>query len=124
MNLRPSKLLFLSAILATAFSLANAGVEVVELAKIQVVRTFAGTLLDPNGDPIRGATVDEVTSDMKTVIQTVQTDESGRFKFLTWTNVRTHHLLISHSGFNPLFVHVRVSRWSRKYLHLELHLAT
>ena len=124
MNTRLSKILFLAAILATASSLAKGGVEVVELAKIQVVRSFAGTLVDPNGDPIRDATVDEVTPDMKTVIQTVQTDESGRFKFSTRTKVATHHLLISHSGFNPLFVHVKFRRWSRKYLRLELHLAT
>jgi hypothetical protein len=103
---------------------ATAGIETVELPEVQAVKALAGIVRDPSGSPITGATVSEVSSDSKTVIRTIATDQNGSFAFPTAPKKRIYHLLISSYGFNPLLIHVRTSRWTKRLLDLKLMVST
>ena len=104
-----------------------AGVEIVEIGKIQVVKAISGVVRDPNGAPVSGATVAVVSSDGKTVIQSTTTDQAGTFAIVPTAKKKVYDLKISFdkfAGFNPLIVHVSVSRWTKKLLNLKLELST
>jgi len=116
--------LLLSAILAVVSVGASAGVETEVIDKTQVVKAVSGVVRDPRGDPISGATVAEVTPDLKTVIQSTTTDERGHFVLHRIPGTKIHNLVISRRPFNPLVVHVRVSKWTKKPLELKLELST
>lgn len=115
---------FFSASLIVASCPALAGVETVEIGKVQVVRALAGVVRGPNGDPISGATVEEVSADQKTVLRKVVTDKDGRFVLRSTPGRNIHHLMVSAHQFNPLLVHVRMSRWTRKLLDLHIEVST
>jgi len=66
----------------------------------------------------------QVSRDWKTVIQSTNTDADGRFSIVPKAKKRIYHLMISSNGFNPLVVHVRVSRWTKKLLDLRPEIST
>jgi ABC-type uncharacterized transport system permease subunit len=101
-----------------------AGIETVEIQKVQVVRSVSGMASDPSGAPIAGAVIAELGADGKTVARTVQTDKNGHFSLPARPHQRIYSLRISMKGFNPLIVHVKTSRWSRKTLKLRLEVGT
>ncbi len=61
------------------FSSAFAGVETVEIGKIQIARTLTGTVVDPSDSALPGVQVLEVSSDWKTVLRTTTTDSGGKW---------------------------------------------
>lgn len=105
-------------------SAAAAGVETVEIQKIQVVRSVSGIVADPNGTPITGAVVAELGCDGNTVLRTVETDRDGHFNLSQRPNQRIYSLRISMNGFNPLIVHLKTSRWTKRVLKVHLVVAT
>jgi len=105
-------------------SVALAGVETVEIQKVQVVRTVSGTVSDPGGVPLAGAIVAELGADGKTVVRSIQTDKSGHFSLSRRSHQKIYSLKISMDGFNPLIVHVRTSVWGKKVLKLQLEIST
>ena len=109
---------------AYATSSGTAGVELVEIAKVQVVREISGVVRDPSGAAISGATVAEVSADHKTVLRSVTTDKDGKFTFPRTPNTKIYNLMVSTDGFNPLLVHVRTSRWVKRLLDLRLEIST
>lgn len=118
-------ILTLVAVLGGASSLASAQRAIVEIEKIQVVHAISGVIRDPVGSPIPGAMVAEVSTDGKTVIQSTTTDKTGSFAIVPKAKRKVYDLKIScDPNFNPLIVHVRVSRWTRKLLDLKLYLST
>jgi hypothetical protein len=118
------KVLVLSVILAECSATALAGVETVEIAKVQVVKAVSGVVRDSSGAPIRGETVSDVSPDGKLVARTTVTDENGKFAFALEPAKKTYNLMISMNSFNPLLVHVRISRWTKRSLVLRLQLST
>ena len=123
----PTHLLVFAVFLGAASSPALAGVEIVEIEKIQVVRAISGVVRDPSGAPVPGATVTEVSPDWKTDIQSTTTNADGTFSIVPRDRKKVYHLRISFDtspGFNPLIVHVRLSRWTKKKLTLMLELST
>lgn len=96
----------------------------VEIAKIRVVSALSGTVRDPSGAPIQGATVAEISPDGKVIIQTTTTDQAGTFAIVSTAKKKVYDLRISSAGFNPLIVHLRVSKWTKKLLSLKLELST
>ncbi len=103
---------------------AVAGVETVEMQKVQVVRSVSGVVNDPAGVPIEGAVVAELVGDGGRVVRTVQTDENGYFSLPPERNQRIYLIRISRNGFNPLIVHVKTTRWTKKTLKLRLEIGT
>jgi len=124
MTVWTSRFLLLAAGLVGAATPAMAGIEIVEIAKVQVVKAVSGVVRDPNGSPIAGATVAEVSTDHKTILRGVTTDKNGKFTLSQEPRRKVYHLMISAYGFNPLLVHVRTSWWTKKLLDLQLELAT
>jgi hypothetical protein len=116
--------LFAAALLVFGFvSAAAAGVETVEIQKVQVVRSLSGIVTDPNGSPITGAVVAELGADGTMVLRTVKTDTAGHFNLSQRPNQRTYSLRISMNGFDPLIVHLRTSRWTKHVLKVHLVVA-
>jgi hypothetical protein len=96
----------------------------VEIGKVQVVSALSGVVRDANGAPIPGATVAEVSQDGN-VIQSTTTDQGGSFAIVPRAKKKVYDLKISlDPNFNPLIVHVKVSKWTRKLLDLRLEIAT
>jgi len=113
--------LFVFGILAPA----SAQRTIVEIEKVQVVSAVSGIVRDPNGTPISGATVAEVAPDGKTVIQSTITDQEGSFTLVPKAKQKVYDLKIDKSpNFDPLIVHVRVSRWTKRVLDLKLEIST
>lgn len=109
------------------FGLASAvapGVDTVEIQKIQVVRSVSGIVTDPSGAPITGAVVAELGADGKTVLRTVETDKAGHFNLRQRPSQRIYSLRISMNGFDPLIVHLKTSRWTKRVLRVHLVVAT
>lgn len=100
------------------------GVETVEIAKVQVVRALSGSVRDTSGAGISGATVAEVSPDSKQVLRSVTTDRDGKFSLVSAPGKNMYNLIISRDGFNPLLIHVRTSRWTRRLLNLRLYVST
>lgn len=105
-------------------AVANAGIETIEIARIQTVKSLSGVVRDTTGAPIAGATVTELSSDGKTVIRTTLTDKVGNFSLSQNTQNKVHHLKVSMNGFNPLLLHVKLSKWTSRHLVLTLYVAT
>jgi hypothetical protein len=88
------------------------------------VHALSGVVRDPNGAPLPGATVAELSQDGN-VIASAITDQSGSFAIVPEAKKRVYDLKISlDPNFNPLIVHVRVSNWTKKLLNLKLELST
>ena len=119
-----TRLLVLLPVMAIFAASALAGVEVIEIQKIQVAKAMSGVVSDPSGAPIAGATVAEVSADRKTVIQSTITDANGNFTLPRTHKNKVYHLMVSMKNFNPLVVHVKVSARTSKLLNLQLYVAT
>jgi len=116
---------FVAPLLVAGLALvAAAGAETVEIQRIQVVRSVSGIVTDPNGAPITGVGVAELGADGNTVLRTIETDKAGRFNLSQRPNRRIYSLRISMSGFDPMIVHLRTSRWTKHVLKVHLVVAT
>lgn len=118
-----TRLLVASAILVELPGSAAAQYAIIEVEKVQVVKSVSGVVSDASGALITGATVAEVSADRKTVIQSTVTNANGVFSLPPPCDGRIHHLMVSMKNFNPLLVHVKVSKRTSKLLDLQLHVA-
>ena len=104
----------------------RAAEQVVEL-QLQTVKAFKGLVVYPNGEPIKGARVTELTSDWKTKVRETSTDSEGRFSLAPVKGRKVYYLEITvpgRSGVNPLHVSVKIDRLRGKgLLRLQLQLA-
>jgi len=120
--LKPALALILS--LAGTASPTMAQRALIEIDKVQVANALSGIVRDPSGAPLTGATVAEVSQD-GTVIESTTTDQVGSFAIVPRAKKKVYDLKISlDPNFNPLIVHVRVSRWTKKLLDLKLEVST
>ncbi len=63
---------------------------------------------------LKGALVDEMTTDWKAVLSSARTDENGHFSFPNSLNKKLHYLRVSYYGCHTTYVKVRITRWTRK----------
>jgi len=120
--LKPALALILS--LAGTASPTMAQRALIEIDRVQVANALSGIVRDPSGAPLTGATVAEVSQD-GTVIESTTTDQVGSFAIVPRAKKKVYDLKISlDPNFNPLIVHVRVSRWTKKLLDLKLEVST
>lgn len=106
------------------FSNAFAGVETVEIGKIQIAKTLTGTVVDPAESAIPGVQVLEVSSDWKTVLRTTTTDSDGKWFLAPVPRQQVYYLRFTAYGFNPLQVRIKLNRRKGKDLRFELSVAT
>src|SRR5271169_2332757 len=90
------------------FSRAFAGVETVEISKIQIARTLTGTIVDFSDSASPGVQVLEVSSDWKTVLRATTTDSSGKWLLAPTPKQQIYYLRFIAYGFNPLQVRVEL----------------
>jgi hypothetical protein len=105
------------------FSSAFAGVETVEIGKIQIARALTGTIVDPSGSALPGVQVLEVSSDWKTVLRTTTTDGSGNWLLAPVPKQQIYYLRFIANGFNPLQVRVELNPRKGKNLRFKLPIA-
>jgi hypothetical protein len=106
------------------FSSAFAGVETVEIGKIQIARTLTGTVVDPSDSALPGVQVLEVSSDWQTVLRTTTTDSSGKWLLAPVPKQQVYYLRFVAYGFNPLQVRVELNRRKGRDLRFKLPIAT
>jgi len=98
--------------------------EVVQLP-LQRAKCLCG-VVTINGDPVRGATIEEVGPDWKGALRSTATDSDGRFALTPVKGRKIYYLQITAGvpGVNPLQVPVKISRFrGKKLLRLQLELA-
>jgi hypothetical protein len=111
-------------VLTMACVTATAGVEIVELAKVQAAKGLMGTVHDPSGALLPNVRVDEVSPDWKTVLQTTSTDAQGRFAIVPASKQELYYLVFTLNAFNQLRVRVKVDHQSNHELSLQLDFST
>ena len=110
--------------LALSNGKATAGNEVVEIRKVQIAGHLSGTVKDRTGAPVAGASVEEVSQDWKTIVQTTSTDSGGWFSITSQSRSKVHYIVVTAPAFHQLRVRVRLSDGSSKQLELELDVGT
>jgi Carboxypeptidase regulatory-like domain len=105
-------------------SLLHAGVEIVEVERIQIAKSVSATVTGPGDSPLPGAKVEEMSPDWKQVLRSTQADDAGRFTLAPVNGRRIYYLQISYPNFNPLRVRVSLSTRKGKELRLQLEVAT
>ena len=103
---------------------ARAGVEIVEIEKVQVVGRLSGVIRDPSGAPLPDVTVEEVSPDWKAEFQTTKTDGEGHFAMTPKSKGKLYYLVITRSGFNSMRVRARINARSTKQLDIKLEFST
>ncbi|MGA9305255.1 MAG: carboxypeptidase-like regulatory domain-containing protein [Candidatus Sulfotelmatobacter sp.] len=106
------------------FSSAFAGVETVEIGKIQIARALTGTIVDPSDSALPGVQVLEVSSDWKTVLRTTTTDSNGNWLLAPVPKQQIYYLRFIANGFDPLQVRVELNHRKGKDLRFKLPIAT
>jgi hypothetical protein len=104
---------------------ASANETTVELP-LQKVIAIRGVVVYPNGEPVVGAQVAEVSSDWTTELRRTETDSTGHFNLTPIKGRKTYYLRITAKkpGVNSLLVPVQISRWHGKdSLRLQVSLA-
>jgi|SRR5579862_1116654 len=104
---------------------AGANEEIVELP-LQRAQCICGVVLYPNGDPVEGAKVEELGSDWKSSLRSVNSDSEGHFVLTPIKGRDVYYIQITAptTGVNPLRVPIQISRFrGTKLLRLQLHLA-
>ena len=105
---------------------AHAAEEIVEM-RLQTVKALRGVVLYPNGDPVKGAKVAELTPDWKKELRVTNTDSDGRFNLTPVEGRKVYYLQVTVPGavgVNPLRVPAKINRvWGKGLLRLRLELA-
>lgn len=104
----------------------HAAEEIVEL-RLQTVKALNGVVVYPNGEPVKGAKVAELTFDWKAELRVTSTDSEGRFSLAPVKGRKVYYLEITvpgAAGVNPLRVPAKINwLWGKGLLRLRLHLA-
>jgi len=98
--------------------------QVIELAEVQAGKFLGATIQDPTGAPVRGAIVQEFSSDWKTMLRSASTDAEGKFSFAPVPGRRVYFIQISAPNFDPLRFRLKVDANHGVSLKLKLTVAT
>lgn len=119
-----NKLLFIILLgLSAVFSQINAQQLTIRIEKPFVAKSLSGIIVDANGGKIPFATVTRFTAGWKNEIESVETDDKGKFNFKRLPS-GTYYLRISASGFGKLEVEVRLKSNSKTKLKFKLEIAS
>jgi hypothetical protein len=115
MNLR---VIFL--VLATLVSVCHASESTIEYSGVQKARSLGGVITDQTGAYIPQVTVQEMSTDWTTVLQTTTTDAHGRWSLPELKGRKTHQIMLVKPGFHHVRFRVRLTRGATKPLDFEL----
>ena len=97
--------------------------ELVIVAKPLHARALAGQVVDPSGETISGATVEERDATGTKTLSTTKTDDRGHFALKPIVKGTRHHLRIFMNGFKPFNYTVILSARAEGELQLKLAVA-
>jgi hypothetical protein len=110
---------------ACAFALSSlAQYETIEIARPFSAHRLAGIVVDPSGAPVKGAVVEECDATFSLVHSTTTADADGYFAFPDAKIGSTFHLQAKSLGFDPMRITVKLRRFARAELRIELVIAT
>jgi len=101
---------------------AHANEDAIEL-RLQSAKCLCGIVTYQNGDPARGAKVEELSQDWKgTPLRSTESDSEGRFILTPVKGRKIYYLQIRQRGLHLLRVPIKLSRFrGTKLLRLQLH---
>jgi hypothetical protein len=105
-------------------SSAFAQYQTVEIGKIQIAKSLAGTVVDPTDSAVPRVQVLEVSSDWQTVLRTTTTDSNGKWFLTPAPRQQVYYLRFIADGFNPLQVRVKLNRKKGRDLRFKLPVST
>ena len=111
-------------LLAASPTFAHAGIDVIEIEKIQLANSLSGMVMDQRGFAVPGARVDEMSPGWKQVLRSTKADDKGRFILAPVRGRKIYYLQVSYPNFDPLCVRVAISIKKGKALKLQLVVAT
>jgi len=85
--------------------------------------SLAGFVSDPSGATVSGVVIEDCDSTFKQVLASTTTDANGHFAFPGKKTGTTHFLRLSHYGFDPMQITVKLSRFAMSGLNVRLHVA-
>jgi hypothetical protein len=110
-------------LLACSFH-AEALVELITIEHPFHSRSLAGVVTDPSGATVDGVVIEDCDSTYKRILSSTTTGANGQFAFQQAKSGTTHFLRVSHYGFDPLQITVKLSHFAKGNLKIRLHIAT
>ena len=101
----------------------KAQLELITIEQPFHAKSLAGVLSDPSGAAVDGVVVEECDSTYKSVLASVTTGTNGHFALPSAKNGTTHFLRLRHYGFDPMQITVKIGRFARGELNIQLHIA-
>jgi hypothetical protein len=93
-------------------------------AKVRMVRSLSAKIVDPIGNPVVGATVEEMDGDWREVSRTTKTDGSGKFTFETIRGRKIYYIRVRAKNFQPIEFPLKVNFMHWKTLKLTMPVGT
>ncbi len=109
--------------LCAVFSEIKAQQMVVKIDKPFVSKNLSGIIVNLYGEKIPSATVTRFSYNWKEELETVKTDENGKFAFKK-LSTGIFYLRITALDFNALEIKVKITRNAKTKLRLTLEIAT
>jgi hypothetical protein len=97
---------------------------VVELARIQKIKSLSGSVHDSSGAPVSNVRVQEFSPGWETAWRETESGENGYFSLPAVSGRKIYYLQFSADGFNPLRLRVQLDAKRGVSLRVELPIAT
>jgi uncharacterized protein YfaS (alpha-2-macroglobulin family) len=87
-------------------------------------RHLAGFVTDSTGAPVSGVAIEDCDPSYKQVLASATTDANGHFDFPKTKMGTTHYLHLESRGFDPMRIPVKLRRFSKANLKIQLYPAS
>jgi hypothetical protein len=101
----------------------HANESIIEYAGVQKANSLSGVITDQAGAPMPQVTVEEMSDDWTTVLQTTATDVNGRWSLPEVRGRKVHQIRFAKYAFHQVRFRVRLVRKKAKPLDFEMSVA-
>ena len=91
-----------------------------QYTKVRMARSLSAIIVDPIGNPIAGATVEEMDENWRETSRTTNTDASGKFTFATIRGRKIYYIRVRAENFQPIEFPLKVNFMHWKTLKLTM----
>ena len=116
--------LCVAVVILVGASPACAQLEVVTIERPFRAQSLSGVVVDPNGKPIAGVSVEARDPTFKSVLFATITDADGHFAFPAPKNGTVHYLHMESKGFDPMQMTVVLRSLARRGVRIRLNVAS
>jgi len=103
---------------------ALAGNELIVIERPFHARALAGVVVDWNGAPVPGVTIEDCDPAFDRVLASTTTDASGHFAFPEAKIGTTHYLRLKSNGFNQMHIAAELRHLAKGAVRVRLVVAT